>query len=90
MSQADGLLCVMLGGDPTRRNMNADELDRILREFRKEHPPRQPKDRKGSRRPKDPRRDRTGMDRLVDCIEEQLDALEDVPGTIRPGASTQQ
>lgn len=83
MSQADGLLCVMLGGDPTRSNMNADELDRILREFRKEHPPRQPKDRKGSRR-------KTGMDRLVDCIEEQLDALEDGAGTIRPGASTQQ
>lgn len=67
--------------------MNADELDRILREFRKTHPPREPKDRNRSRRPKDPRRDKTGMDGLVDCIEQQLDELEDVAGTAPPAHS---
>jgi len=47
--------------------MNPDELDKALREFRKEHAPRQSKRRKG-------RRHKTGMSRLVDCIEQQLDA----------------
>jgi len=57
--------------------MDADELDKALREFRKEHPPRQPKR---------PKHSRTNMDQLIDCIEAQLDALENADSNAPPVA----
>lgn len=49
--------------------MTEDELDRILRQFRKEHPPRYDRREKSECD--------TGMSQLVDCIERQLDAHTD-------------
>jgi len=57
--------------------MDTDELDRVLREFRKDHPSRQPKHRKRSQH-------KTGMDQLVDCIERQLNVLENANSTTPP------
>lgn len=57
--------------------MNPGELDKALREFRKDHPPQEPKRRK---------RPQTRMDQLIDCIEAQLDAAFSEPDTAPPVA----